>query len=251
MNMLKSLYVDKQLFKTVFMYGVFFFAVFFSLSEIFSRILGVVSTKISSLAGITEITMLTAEQAEGVAPITSLLLLIVFVIVLFFIVQFYNYAFFENLIWNTIIKRKTTFKNTNKFFALNILLTAIFAVLLSVLFIALVSVPEQLLVISTMLFYLALLFSIYLIYTGYLNFSKSNEILSSIKAVYTTGIKKLNITIKPLFFVLIVGLLANIILLPFMNLPEIIALIVQIVVLSAYLAWFRIYITKALKAVKL
>ena len=248
-NVLK---VEKELFLKIFLYGLSFFLLFSVITEIFTRLFGYLSLKATAYSMLTKIATLPTEQV--VAPAEGLYGLIVtmfIVIALFIVVQLYNYSFFENLIWNTISKKKTTFKNTTKFLGLTILLLIIFAIIAAILFLILTKLPAPSTIVGVYIFYLILLFMGYILYVAYFSFAKTHEIFRSIKNTYVVGIKRLDLTIIPILFILVIGILLNFLLLLFASLPVFINTIMQSIVFAAYLAWFRIYLSDALKAVKL
>jgi len=248
-NIIKNLYVDKDIYKKVFLYNLGFFVLFFIIAEIFSKIFASISVKITSLAGIGDILALeeAAVQTTGVGNLVSFLL---FAIILFILIELYNYSFFENLIWNTIFKKKTTFKNTNKFLGLNVLLGIILTALVLIMFFIISKLPDNLIKIGVAVFYLAVLFAFYLLYVGYISFGKTHEIVRSLKNAFNIGVKRLDLTIMPLVIATVISAVINLILLLFTWLPEIGFLILQGIVLAAYVAWFRMYLANALKSVK-
>lgn len=243
-KILKNILVEKELFKKVFAYSIVFFALFAIIGEVFTRIFAAISAKLP-VAGITESDIgAAAGAAEGLYGILFALILL---FLLFMLLQLYNYSFFENLIWNTIFRKKTTFRNTNKFLGLNIILIIIFAVLLGAVFLVLAKLPAALMEAGIVVFYLAVLLAVYLAYTGYISFGKTHEIFRSIKNTYFLGIKKLNLTIIPLVIAVIIGIAMNFILMLFASLPAIANTVIQTIAFAAYLAWFRIYLANALK----
>lgn len=240
-----KLFVDKKLFKKTFWYSLSFFALLFIFSEIFSRILQYAANKIP----ITVIT--TAEQVGEYASSTyGYLILILVTIILFIVLQLYNYSFFENLIWNTITKKKTTMKTTNKFLGLFLLMSLILGLLAGIVFLLISLLPDSLIKMGVAIFYLACFFAFYLLSISFASFANTHLIFKSIKDSYKIGIKRIDLTIFPLIMMLAIAIAVNLLLLLFQWLPDIALLVLESIVIAAYFAWARIYLSNSLKSVK-
>ena len=243
--------IDKKTFKQVFLYGVCFFILFYAVAKIFSFVFQKINVKLISITGTADLTTLAEEQLiPALSSAKSVIFLIFAVSFLFLILEIYNYSFFENLMWNTIFKKKTTWKNTNKFLGLNIILTAIFLLVIALIFLLISKLPGNLIKFGAMMFYLVILFAFYLLFVGYISFGKTHEIFKSVKNAFVIGVKHLDLTIIPLLIATIISIIINLVFSLFTWLPDAILLSLQAVIFAAYLAWFRIYLSNALKSVK-
>ncbi len=243
--------VDKNIFKRIFLYGIMFYISFFILIQLFGAVSAPISSKIASAAGVADITDISAGKLDGYSSqISEFLFLFILVGVIFMLALAYTYSFFENKIWNAIFDKKTDFKNTSRFLGLNLLLAIVFSVVLLALFsfIArfLYGVPK----LGTVIFFFSVLFSVYLLFVGYWSFGKTHSVLKSIKNVYLIGIKRLDLTIVELVTASVILILLNLALLLFSWIPEPLYLALSIIGLLFYVSWFRLYLTNALKPVK-
>ncbi len=243
--------VDWKVFKKLVAYNISFFIAFLLIFNIFSFITSGITSKLSANAGY-DASKLTVESLKISQPNVGGLMFVLLVLVfLLIVVQMYNYSFFENKIWNIIFNKKTTFRNTSKFLLLNLLMTTIFSAMLFIIFAVISKFQGNLIKIGVMVFYLALLFCIYLIFVGYWAFGRTHLVIKSLREVYNTGVKRIDLTVLPLIVSIIVFIIVNLILKVFSLLSEMILLILSSITLVAYLAWFRLYLTNALKSVKL
>lgn len=244
--------IDKSLFKKIFLYSILFCIAFFLIVQLFGAVSSLVSSKIMSAAGVTDIADIDAAALETYSSqISGLLFLFISMGIIFTAIMAYNYSFFENKIWNTIFSKKTDFKNTSKFLGLGISLAVIFSAVLIALFFIIAKLLSSLPKTGAAIFYFAVLFCIYLLYVGYWAFGKTHHVLKSVKSTYSIGIKRLDLTVVQLTAALIIGILLNILLLLFSWMPDFIYLLLSVVALMLYMSWFRLYLTNALKSVKL
>ncbi len=243
--------IDKKEYQRLFWYGAVFYGLFFLVSELFVKKIESSVAKVLAVIGVSDVSQLTADQVNAYAPqVTGILWGILLFGVLFVIVQAYNYSFFENLMWNTIFKKKTTFRNTNTFLGLNVVLGIIFSAILFILFLAVTQFPQSVLPFGIGLFFVAIFFSVYLLYVSYISFAKTHLVFRSVKNAFEIGFGALKITFMPLLIGIVIGVIVNAALLLLSFLPSLVNFIVQGITLSAYLAWFRIYFANALKGVK-
>ncbi len=234
--------VQPEVFKKVWLYGTLSFVAFLLLTQFFGAFFQ------EAL-----VSFLPSLQAAVTSPskILVVLLLTILTIVLFFASLVYSYSFFENLIWNTILHKKTTFKNTSQFLLLNILLfilVSLIILLAYVLYTLLYSKGWPKLGFTILSF--VVLYTIYTLMVGYISFAHTQKVLRSVKNAFVIGIKKLDITIFPFVIAIAMGAVLNLILLLFKGLPLNINLFVSGVVFAAYMAWFRIYFANTLESVK-
>lgn len=240
-NMFKGLYVDKKLFNKLFYYAILFFLLFFSSSFIFTYIIQSLSSGLQN--GV-------AEDASQINSAYGSVSLIFFTVIFFIIFEIYLYSFFENISWNSIFGKATNLKNTNKFFLLNLLLILILVTIELAIFSVISLLPQVLIQPGVYLFYLSVLFAFYILYIGYVSYGKTHLIKKSIINSFKIGIKELGITIYPLIAATIISVVLNLGLDLLVWFPDWIKLPVQGIVLAAYMAWFKIYLSNVLKSVK-
>jgi hypothetical protein len=247
----KSLYVDMNLFKKVFLYGVGFFVSLFVIVQLFTKLFEQQIAKITTLGGITDISQAAVDQINVEAPgLGNALLLLLLFIVLFFFILLAAYAFFENLSWNAIFKRKTTFKNTSRFFAFNLLLGIALSAIVGVIFAIISKFTGSWIKFGVTVFYLSAIIAGYILYVGYVSFGRTQEIFESIKNAFVISFKRVDVTILPVVAAFVIFLVVNMILLAFQNVHPILFTMIQGIGVAAYLAWFRIYFANVLKPVK-
>ena len=251
-NIIKNMNVDWKVFRKISICNLSFFILFILIFNVFSFISKGVSSRLAANLGVSDLSKITAETLKASQPnIGGFVFILLAMTILVMIVQLYNYSFFENKIWNIIFNKRTTFKNTSKFILLNISLTLIFSAIMLVIFALISRFQGGLIKIGVTIFYLALLFCIYLIFIGYWAFGRTHLVIKSIKEVYNVGVKRIELTVIPLIASVIVFIAINLILKVFSLLSEGVLLVLSTIMLVAYLAWFRLYMTNALKSVKL
>ena len=247
MNYMKDVTnINRELWTKISLYGILFFAALFVVVSLFSNIL---ANATDAILGVTAqfVQPGSEEFIAQAASVQGTLLYVISVIIIFVVLLIYLYSFTENLIWNTIFKKKTTFKNTNKFLLLNILLTIIFVLIAIVVFLLIANFG----LVGAIIFYLVAFFSIYLMYVGFISFGKTHKILKSVRNAFVVGIKKLKITLVPLLISVVIGLAVNAILIVITPLvPEAVFIALDAVAISIYMGWFRIYLSNVLKSVK-
>lgn len=243
--------INKKTFWTLFLYGVISFTVMFILLTCFSLSSASLTEKITKISDSIAIpTDLNSNiDVSGTSLDTYLTLMLINYFV-FIILLLYSYAFFENLIWNNIFKKKTTFRNTSKFLGLTLLLFIILGLIDAGIFFLVTLLPETMLNFGIGLFYLTVFFSIYLFFVGYISFGQTQKVFRSIKNSFKIGIGKLKTTWIPLLIIIILTLAVNLVLLLFNALSAALLTVVQAVAYAAFAAWLRIYLANTLKSVK-
>lgn len=243
--------IDKKSFKLTTMYNLFFFIASFALLQIFAAVTKLLAGKLGLLIGPDAISQLTTETAKAPLLSANSLLLFMFVLAIGFILgTFYLYAFFENLSWNTIVHKSTNFKNTSKFLALFILSLLSLVLIDAAVFFLATLFGGILMNIIAIFFFICVLFSAYLLYVSYISFAHTHEIFKSIKNMFVIGVTKIKLTWLPLIIALVIGILINLILLLFTWTGVYIYTSLQVLSISVYIAWFRLYLANSLKSVK-
>jgi len=229
-----------------------FSAAFFLIIQLFGAVSGFIFSKITESSGAVSLENIDSANLEGYSSqMYGFLFLFISNIIIFAAALAYTYSFFENKIWNTIFGKKTDFKNTSRFLGLNIVMSVIFSIVLFVLFSLIAKFLYGIPKLGSIIFFSVLLFSVYLFFVGYWSFGKTHEVFRSLKNIYLVGIKRIDLTIFEMIFALVVAVLLNLILLLFSWLPETVYLVLTVIGLQVYFSWFRLYLTNALKSVKL
>lgn len=237
---------DKETFAKITLYGILSIVTLYIIAKLSSFTFGVLAGKVNPAAQ-ADIATLTQEQGITMMSSAKGYLFLTFVLAaIFIILMVYDFVFFENLIWNTIFKRKTTFKNTNVFLALAALSSILLGIVLFIIFAFISRLPGQSIKVGAAVFAVIFIYAIYLLFISYVSYGRTQKIIRSIKNMPAVGIKNW----KPFVVSLIVFVMVNVVLLILRLFPSPVYLTIVGIAFSAYLAWFRIYLTNSLKAVK-
>ncbi|MBN2421239.1 hypothetical protein JXB27_03090 [Candidatus Woesearchaeota archaeon] len=228
-----KLTVDRKLFFEVFGYSLLLFLIIVVLSNGITLISEFLASKLS---------------VETESSVAFALFMFFFLTGAFFFLAFWAYSFIENTIWSRIMKKKT--EKTLKFFLLNAVMVPIVVVLVflfSWLFAVKLAVP----VVSAVLFFTASFICGYLLYFSYAAFTAERKIGKTLKLTFTKGFKE----IKNVYLILIIAAVFAFVLDIFSFIlaesPVWLSYSFDLIVLSAYAAWFQIVLGNALKSAKL
>jgi hypothetical protein len=247
--MIKQIFnVDKKLFNSLFLYGTVMLLLLLIIPNLFQAIMKGPTSKIIAVTQGQDLAKLTEAQLTAIG---SSLWIVLILLILFLVIEAYIYCFFESNMWNMIFGKKITFKSTNKFLVLNLILGIIFVTLNYFILAVVGKFSESLMWIGLTIYFIIALFAVYLLYISYVSFGRTHELFKSINNIYSIGIKHIKSGIVPFIVAVIVMIAVNLIMLLFTSLNNIIFIVIESLVIAAYLAWFRIYFSNALKSVKI
>jgi len=138
---------------------------------------------------------------------TELLMITIVFIILYALV----YTICKGISWSCLLEKKPSLKYFLKFFLLNLIWFALF--MLIIVLAALFTIPEIAILIILILTFLIM----YLSWILAAIFTLKNQIKASIKKTLKTGILKIHYFLIPLLIILIIMILANIIIKPYIH----------------------------------
>ncbi len=185
-----------------------------------------------------------AEGLEQYAALKGAMYLFLIYSAILFILILLAYSLFQGLIWNTVLKKRFTWKYFGKFSLLNL----IWVLAWLIISILLLFILKDAVIILVILTYVLLFVMFYLTTILYVMFTKKRKMWQSIKDTFNIG-KRVHLFILPYLLVLGLFIVLNLVLIIFSLLPQQIYMFINLIILLAFFAWFRFYISDVIMKV--
>jgi len=220
--------------KINFVYVLLFDAVFAAFSFLsvilFGKIAQELALKISSL-DIQDAATLMESQADVIKSVlNSLLIYAVLLVIILFAICIIT----QSLIWNTILKKKLTWKYIWKFAVLNIIWLLWIAPFILIL---LTKEPTLIIILTILLGILFIHFTMIL----YTIFTREVKIGKALKLCFKLGVMKIRLYLIPILFAVIIFVLLNLIM-TLINMA-VTSVLIGLALLIIFAAWLRFYLS--------